>query len=234
MLPEIKYRSGQKEMMDGPLISKKLLIQNLRELDFLNRTLGGHKITLQGIKQLVRIKDKPYHIADLGCGSGDSLKRIARWARKSGYKVRLTGIDINEYAIGFLNHHCRGYSEITGVQNDYKSFLQTAENIDIIHCSLFCHHLTDTELVELIRLLKTRAQVGFIINDLRRTRLAWCAVKAFTSLLNGSELSRHDGPVSVLRGFTEDELKSFLNRAHILNYSISRKWAFRFLVIALL
>jgi ubiquinone/menaquinone biosynthesis C-methylase UbiE len=234
MLPEIKYRSRQKEMMDAPVISKKLLIRNLLELDFLNRKLGGHTITLQGIKQLVRMKDKQYHIADLGCGSGDTLMHIARWARRNGFTVKLTGIDINEDTIAYLKHHCGEYSEITGIISDYRSFLQTAENVDIIHCSLFCHHLSDAELTEMIRLLKSKVKVGFIINDLQRTWLAWFAVRIFTTFLNGSQLARHDGPVSVLRGFKEGELKALLNGENIMNYSIRRKWAFRFLVIALL
>jgi 2-polyprenyl-3-methyl-5-hydroxy-6-metoxy-1,4-benzoquinol methylase len=234
MLPELKYRSLKKELMDAPVISKKLLIRNLMELDFLNRILGGHAITLQGIKQLVSLKDKQYHIADLGCGSGDTMKHIARWARMKGYHVKLTGIDINEDAIAYLEHRCRGYSEITGVQCDYRTFLETTENIDIIHCSLFCHHLPDEELKALIRLLKSKVKVGFIINDLQRTRLAWFAVRIFTTVLNGSELARHDGPLSVLKGFTEEELAALMDGEDVLNYSISRKWAFRFLVIALL
>ncbi len=90
-----------------PSFLKNSFIRNLRELDFLNRKLGGHTITLQGIKQLVRLKDKPYHIADLGCGSGDTLKHIARWARTNGFTVKLTGIDINEDTIAFVNHNCR-------------------------------------------------------------------------------------------------------------------------------
>lgn len=233
MLPEFKYRSHQKEMMDAPVISKKLLRQNLQELDFLNRRFGGHAVSLQGIKQLVRLKDKEYHIADLGCGSGDTLKYIARWARIKGYHLRLTGVDINKNAISFMEHHCRAYSEISGIKSDYRSFLETAENVDIIHCSLFCHHLADAEITDMIRLMKSRVKVGFIINDIRRTWLAWIAVKIFTNVLNGSELARHDGPLSVLRGFTENELKTLLNNEHVLNYSISRKWAFRFLVVAL-
>ncbi len=220
--------------MDDPVISKKFLIRNLRELDFLNRKLGGHTITLQGIKQLVRLKDKPYHIADLGCGSGDTLKHIARWARRYGFTVKLTGIDNNEDTIAFVKHNCREYSEISGIVGDYKSFLLSAENVDIIHCSLFCHHLTDPELSELIRLLKAKARVGFVINDLQRTWLAWFAVRIFTTVLNGSILARHDGPVSVLRGFRQEELEHLLREQRVLNFSIQRKWAFRFLVIALL
>jgi 2-polyprenyl-3-methyl-5-hydroxy-6-metoxy-1,4-benzoquinol methylase len=234
MLPELKYRSSQKELMDAPVVSKKLLIRNLLELDFLNRRLGGNIITIQGIRQLVRLKDNPYHIADLGCGSGETLKYIARWAKSQGYTVKLTGIDINKDAIELLNHKCKGYSEITGMVSDYKSFLLSAKNVDIVYCSLFCHHLTDAELAELIRLMKTKARVGFVINDLRRTWLAWFSVRIFTTVLNGSKLARHDGPVSVLRGFTQEELENLLRDQSVLNYSIQRKWAFRFLVIALL
>ncbi len=220
--------------MDNPVISRKLLIRNLLELDFLNRRLGGHAITLQGIRQLVRLKDRVYHIADLGCGSGESLKYIARWARSKGYKVKLTGIDNNKDAIEYLNQKCKGYSEITGVVSDYKTFLLSAGNVDIIHCSLFCHHLTDAELSELICLMKANVRVGFIINDLQRTPLAWFAVRIFTTVLNGSKLARHDGPVSVLRGFREKELDKLISEQQVWNYSIQRKWAFRFLVIALL
>jgi ubiquinone/menaquinone biosynthesis C-methylase UbiE len=234
MLPEFKYRSSEKELMDSPAIAKKLLIRNLLELDFLNRRLGGHTITIQGIRQLVRLKDNPYHIADLGCGSGETLKCIARWAKSHSYKVRLTGVDINKDAIELLNHKCRGYSEITGIVCDYKTFLLSAVNVDIIHCSLFCHHLSDAELSELIRLIKAKARVGFIINDLQRSLLAWFAVRIFTAVLNGSKIARNDGPVSVLRGFREEELESLLRKQQVLNYSIRRKWAFRFLVTALL
>jgi SAM-dependent methyltransferase len=234
MFPELKYRSHQKELIDAPVIPKEMLIRNLQELDFLNRTLGGHSITIAGIRQLVRLKDRQYHIADLGCGSGDSLIYIARWARIHGYNVKLTGIDINGDAISFLEGRCRDYPEITGIKSDYRSFLESTENVDIIHCSLFCHHLEDSEISELFRLLKSTGKVGFIINDLHRTLLAWFAVRIFTAVLSGSELARNDGPVSVLRGFTEDELRGLLNQENIMNYSIRRKWAFRYLVIALL
>jgi SAM-dependent methyltransferase len=234
MFPELKYRSPRKELMDAPGIPKELLVRNLGELDFLNRTMGGHNITIQGVKQLVRQSDIQYHIADLGCGSGDTLKHIARWARKKGYQLKLTGVDNNEDAIAFLEFSCREYSEITGIKSDYRAFLKSVESVDIIHCSLFCHHLNDGELTELIRTLKSKVRVGFIINDLQRTWLAWLAVRIFTGILNGSELARHDGPVSVLRGFTKNELRSLLEKENVLNYRISRKWAFRFLVIAFL
>src|SRR3954469_6445536 len=95
-------RSYEAELLDAPNIPKKLLFQNLRELDAVNRLLGGHAITLAGIKELVTDKNKIYHIIDIGCGGGDAMKKIADWARKNQFKVKLTGIDINADAIDYM------------------------------------------------------------------------------------------------------------------------------------
>jgi SAM-dependent methyltransferase len=217
--------------MDAVCIRKDLLYQNLHELDILNRTLGGHAITLTGIKKLVTDKTKTYHIVDLGCGSGDALMQIADWARTHDFKVRLTGVDINANAINYLKAHCKDYPEITGLVCDWHDYLYSDIAIDIVHCSLFCHHLNEGELIELFNLMQRNAQTGFVINDLRRNRIAYYSVYLLTRLLKGSALSKNDGPLSVLRGFKSKELIAAIQYAHIKNYSINRKWAFRYLII---
>lgn len=224
-------RSEEKEMLDALYIPQELLFLNLKELDILNRTFGGHYITLQGIRKLITNKNKSYHIADLGCGSGDTLKYIADWARRNGYTVRLTGVDMNTDAIDYLKQHCMGYPEIEGIASDFRQFLKTADNIDIIHCSLFCHHLTDNELIALLAWAKVNVHVGFIINDLHRSWLAYYSAKVFTTMFDGSILAKNDGPVSVLRGFTRKELITMLQKAGIEDYSLTGKWAFRFLIV---
>ncbi len=228
---KFKYRSYESELLDAPHIPTELLFQNLRELDFINRILGGHTITMKGIKKLVTEKNKIYHIVDLGCGSGGTMKRIAGWARAKGYKVKLTGVDKNADVINYMNDYCKDYSEISGVVSDYRDFLKTGTKIDIIHCSLFCHHLKDDELAELFSYLKRYTKTGFVINDLQRNWLAYYGVQLITHLLNGSALSKNDGPISILRAFKLEELNTLLQNAQIKNYSINWKWAFRYLVI---
>lgn len=228
---KFKYRSSDAEMMDAPLIHQDLLYRNLHELDLLNRTLGGHAITLSGIKKLVTDKNKTYHIVDLGCGSGDTLKRIAIWARSNDFKVRLTGVDINGDAIDYLENQCKDYPEISGTVCDWQEFLKGDHEIDIVHCSLFCHHLHDDELGELFSVMQSKAMTGFVINDLRRNWFAYYSVFILTHLLNGSVLSKNDGPLSVLRGFKSSEIIAMMKQSQIKQYTIQRKWAFRFLII---
>ena len=130
-----------------------------------------------------------------------------------------------------MNDYCKDYSEISGVVSDYRDFLKTGTNIDIIHCSLFCHHLKDDELAELFSYIKRYAKTGFVINDLQRHWLAYYGVQMITFMLNGSALSKNDGPVSILRAFKMAELNALLQKAQMQHYSINWKWAFRYLVV---
>jgi SAM-dependent methyltransferase len=228
---KFKHRSDQTELLDAPDIAQELLFRNLDELDMLNSVLGGHFFTLEGIKKLVTNKNNTYHIADLGCGSGDTMRYIANWARANGYKVKLTGVDLNTDAIEYLNKKCADYPEIRGVASDYRDFLEATHGIDIVHCSLFCHHLTDAQLLELFSWFKYKIRTGFVINDLQRNRLAYFSVLIFTRLLNGSMLAKHDGPISVLRGFKLKELRELLQKAALNHYTIKRRLGFRWLVV---
>lgn len=218
--------------MDADDIPTSLLHKNLGELDILNRYMGGHAISMEGIKQLIIDRHRVYHIADIGCGSGDVLKYIARWARSNSYNVQLTGVDKNPDAIEYLNHNCSAYPEIKGVICDYRDFLKAEYRVDIVHSALFCHHLGSKELIELFSALKQCVRLGFVMNDLHRSPVAYYSVWIMTRLLNGSALSRHDGPVSVLRAFTRDELKELLQAAEIKEFFIRWRWAFRYLVVA--
>lgn len=231
MPDKFKIRSVEKELLDEADIPAGLLFKNLRELDILNRTMGGHAISLSGIKQLVTDPHKTYHIVDLGCGSGDALKEMADWARSNNYDLKLTGVDRNPDVIGYLEEHCARYPEITGIVADYQEYFNENNSIDVIHCSLFCHHLDNEELVRLFTCIRKNVKTGFVINDLQRKWLAYYSAWFFTRLLNGTELSKNDGPVSVLRGFSPGELEQLLGKSGLTQYTIRKKWLFRYLIV---
>jgi 2-polyprenyl-3-methyl-5-hydroxy-6-metoxy-1,4-benzoquinol methylase len=231
MSSKFHQRSFQDELLDSPLVTEKLLVRNLRELDFLNRNSGGHRVTLEGIKMLMTDKLKEYHIVDLGCGSGDLLRVAATWASAKGYRVRLTGVDKHHGAIRYLQGESAGFPEISGTTADYRNFLKNSSGIDIIVCSLFCHHLNNKELLWLLEKMYSHSTAGFVINDLQRNRLAYYMALAMTRIFGGSELARHDGPVSVLRGFKADELHALFSEAGVKNYIIHRRPFFRLLAV---
>ncbi len=78
-------RSYEKELLDRDNVSFAAIRQNMRELDSINHLLGGHQITLEGIKILIKIckEQKVLRIVEIGCGGGDNLRIIKNWAIKN-------------------------------------------------------------------------------------------------------------------------------------------------------
>lgn len=203
----------------------------LRELNTVNTYLGGHAITIEGVKALLPAEPKnEIHILEIGCGGGDNLKAIHKWLGGK-MRVRFTGVDINKACTDFASTNCSALNA-DFICSDYRfvSFRETKP--DIIFNSLFCHHFSNQQLVEMLHWMKTNSSLGFFINDLQRNAVAYYSIMALTKAFSKSYLVKNDGPISVLRGFHKNEWKKLLEQAQIKNYAIQWRWAFRYLTLS--
>lgn len=217
-------------MLDETGIPKELLFDNLKELEFINQHLGGHAVSLSGLHQIITDQMRTYHLVDIGCGGGDSLKAIDKWTRNKNYSVHLTGIDLKQECIDYSKRNCSTLQNTSFCCEDFRTFLQKEKHVDIIHASLFCHHFSEEELVSFIQLCNNKGII-FVINDLERNPIAYYSIKLLTKLFSKSILVKNDAPLSVLRGFKKTEWKAILAKAGVTNYSLENKWAFRHLLI---
>ncbi|HUQ96656.1 MAG TPA: methyltransferase domain-containing protein [Chitinophagaceae bacterium] len=222
------HRSDQKELLDRTDIPFLDIKKNMAELDIINSRLGGHAITIKGLQTILKnnLFQNPISILEIGCGGGDNLRVLKRWAAKKNIPVQLTGVDINEACIQFANEQ-QGNAGIQFICADYKTV--TLQQ-DVIFSSLFCHHFTDSELVNMLQWMKEYAAVGFFINDLHRHPAAYYSIRLLTGLFSKSYLVKNDAPLSVLRGFTKGEWIKLFQKAMLPNYIINWKWAFRWLI----
>lgn len=188
-------------------------------------------MTLQGLERLMTDKSKVYKIIDIGCGGGDTLLAIHHWAAAKGYKVELTGVDLLKDAIHYASVRCAEIENLELIQSDFEKLPRWDNEYDISICSLFCHHLYGETLEALIVTMKRIARVGVVINDLQRHPLAYYSIAILTRILSKSTYVRHDAPLSVLRGFSREELSDLLRRCGIDQHSIEWKWAFRYLIV---
>ena len=230
-MPDFSKRSNQKELLDRDDIPFGDISRNMQELEFINKYLGGHQITLTGLKMLIQSSPtlpSELHICEIGCGGGDNLKAIAQWCEKRKLKVRFTGIDINKECIQHAREQCRDLA-CTWIISDYRK-VQFEERPDIVFTSLFCHHFSNDELIEQLRWMKKEASVGFFINDLQRHPIAYYSIKILTQLFSKSYLVKNDAPLSVLRGFSKEEWQILLQTAGCETASTRWKWAFRWLI----
>ncbi len=232
-------RSTGVEIMDDLDCKGEVVDQTLRELDFINHWLGGNAVTLNALDKLLKNNNtsKNITIADLGCGSGEMLRLIAKRTAKEGKKISLTGIDANLNIIRYAEANTPSPVEKgTGVEVAFEAanifsteFKQ--RKFDIILCTLFLHHFNEEELISLFSAFKKQAQIGIIVNDIHRHSLAYYSIKWLTQLFSKSAMVRFDAPLSVLRAFTKKELQDILLKARILNYQLKWKWAFRWQLV---
>ena len=73
-------------------------------------------------------------------------------------------------------------------------------------CSQVLHHFSASEAAKLLREMDRVARVRVVVSDLRRSWIAAAGLWLVSFPLRFHAVSRHDGVVSVMRGFTPEEL----------------------------
>jgi 2-polyprenyl-3-methyl-5-hydroxy-6-metoxy-1,4-benzoquinol methylase len=224
---DLRLRSKEKELLDGDNIPFAALVQNLRELNFINTWLGGHKITLHGIEQTIG-NAQTITICEIGCGGGDNLFAVYQFLQKKNIAANFIGIDLNEGCINFARQQ---YPQLDckWICSDYAKVIFDKKP-DIIFSSLFCHHFSDGELVAMLQWLKKNSTT-FFINDLQRNVLPYYLIRYLTKIFSRSYLVKNDACLSVARSFTKKDWIHLLQQAEIKMYKIKWQWAFRWLVI---
>lgn len=225
----LQHRSHTKEFLDSDNIPFEHIRKNMQELNFINTWLGGHNISINGLKSLIRERSK-ISICEIGCGGGDNLEAIAKWCKKNTISLTCIGIDIKEECINFAKQNKLLKHNTTWITSDYAK-IDFEQKPDIIFSSLFCHHFTEAELVKQMRWMKENSNLGFFINDLQRHFLAYGSIKILTQLFSSSYLVKNDAPLSVARGFTKKEWNRIFLLGGIRHFSVQWKWAFRYLIV---
>lgn len=234
LLPSFAQRATSPEIMDDFSCTGAVVERTLRELDVINRLLGGNGVTMSGLKEMAKFSSAsgvPITIADLGCGSGDLLRRFAHYARHNGIPVRLTGIDANPSIVEYARNHSVGFPEVSFESVDVLSPEFATRNYDIICGTLFFHHFDDDTLAQLLPQLVRQANLGVLINDIHRHWLAYYSIRWLTQWFSSSSMVRYDAPLSVQRAFTRSDWNRIFAQAGIPHHRIAWRWAFRWKIM---
>lgn len=225
-----KYRTQETEIMDDFSLQGRELRATLDEIARINQLLGGNQVTLNGVKKIVKKVNtsKPIVIADIGCGNGDMLRMLANYGLKNNLNFKLIGIDANAFTINYAKTLSNEYSNMEYLCLDIFSEDFSTLQYDIVLCTLTLHHFTNEQLLNIITIFNNNANMGVVINDLQRSKLAYKLFKIICMLFSLSKMSREDGLISILRGFKKKELEDFSKKLNLKNYTINWKWAFRY------
>lgn len=228
-MPDFSQRSTLLEIMDEPDIPREDIRVALLEIEAINVRLGGYGVVTGALDKL-DITQEPITILDIGCGSGDMLRKIAEWSKRKNKKVRLTGIDLNADTIEFARERSGGY-DITFKTQDVFDDAMMNEPVDVTTASLFCHHFEKKPLVEVLKRMHALAKKAVVINDLHRHWFAYYAIGVLTYVFAKSRLVRYDAKLSVARAFTRKDWEETLAAAGVTNYTLQWRWAWRWQLI---
>jgi len=228
MIRSMKYRSNEIEIMDDLEMEGEVLIDALDKLGHINKWLGGNRLTVQGVLQVLkgRDKNKVYTIIDLGCGHGDLLRVLADAGKKNGYQFELIGVDANQATIDYANELSTSYSNVKFLAKDIFDTELDQLEYDIALSTLFLHHFEEEEILGLIKRWTKSAKLAVIVNDLHRHPMAYFLFNILSTFF-GNHMTRNDGLLSIRKGFKKAELQSIANQFNFKS-SILWKWAFRY------
>lgn len=229
-MPDLSARILLPEKMDQPDVPAQETHQALRELETINRWLGGYNVIFNALDKL-EWNGKTCTIMDLGCGGGDLLRAIARWSKKKKRNVELVGVDWNPVMTEYAREQSKTFPNIRFETLSVFDDQLMERKADVVMNSLFCHHFDDPGLVALLRRMDELATKAVIVNDIHRHWFAFYSIKIITALFSRTYLVKYDAPLSVARSLTRDEWQSSLASAGIDNYSLRWMWAWRWQLI---
>jgi SAM-dependent methyltransferase len=201
-----------RELLDGPLPAADLRA-TLDDLDRLNTWFGGYALTLARIRRVAdRLpRGRRLVVVDVGGGRGDLAVRIARWARRAGRPACVIVLDRDPAMLALARRRTTRYPEIALLCADATALPLLASAADVAVVALTLHHLAPDEAMAALTAMTGVARV-VIVNDLLRTPSALALVWLATRALRLHPVSRHDGPMSVRRAYSADELTALVRR----------------------
>lgn len=204
---DFSVRAQLTELMDEPC-SREVLRSYLRGLAATNRLTFGYRPTLLWLDRMrtaIRHLHRPVRILDVGAGFGDGLRCIERWFNSNGIGAELIGLDLNPDARAIAADASPADSRIRWICADVFAF--DAPPLDLIVSSLFTHHLADDQIVQFLRWMEVRAELGWFVNDLSRAAMPYHFFRAFSKLMRLHPYVQNDGPISIARSFVQEDWK---------------------------
>jgi ubiquinone/menaquinone biosynthesis C-methylase UbiE len=192
----MKTRSTELERLDVETPPREEMARVVGYLAGVNRWLGGIRAVACHLEGLAG----PATALDVAAGAGD----VARALGKRFPNLKWTVLDRSEMMLSFAEG-------IPRVRGDALRLPFRDRSVDYVVSTHFFHHLTDSQIVEVLGEFDRVARRGIIVNDLLRRRRALFWIRLLTLFAN--PYVKSDGPLSVKRAFTASEIQSLAERA---------------------
>ncbi len=196
------------EILDDPEIDPRLGRRSLRDIALSNRLFGGTRAVLAELATVLPHLPRQATLLDVGTGLGDIPAGARTVAEQAGVTLTTVGLEVAEWVAAA--GRARAGTTVVG---DGLALPFADGSVDVVTCSQVLHHFFDDDAARLVRELDRVARRCVIVSEIRRSRVAAAGIWAASFALGFHPVSRHDGVVSVMRGFTARELGATVHGA---------------------
>ena len=230
LIPATRVRTP--ELMDQPGLDRREHDHALTSLGRANIISRTSSVVWPTIRNAARsLLNRPLRVLDIACGGGHVAVGLAQRLARAGIAADVQGCDMSPVALDYA----RTLAARSRVQQVRFVQLDVVRDpwptgFDVVHCSLFLHHLADDDAVATLRRMKEAAGQLVVVSDLRRTDLGYLFTWIGCRLLSRSRVFHLDGTRSVEAAFTTGEARALAEQAGLHGAEIRECWPQRFLL----
>ena len=210
------------EYLDVPGIDPRLVRRSLADVALANTLFGGTRAVLLEVEAVLPELSSGATLLDVGSGVGDIAARAREIARRRGIELSLVTIDMAE-TLAIASRARTG----NAVRGDATALPFADRSVDVVMCSQTLHHFDDVIAKSVLRELDRVARRRVIVSDLRRSWLAAAGLWIASFPLGFHPVSRHDGVVSIMRGYAGDELRRLVTASIGRSPDVRRRMGWR-------
>jgi ubiquinone/menaquinone biosynthesis C-methylase UbiE len=200
---------------------------SLRDLARVNALLGGRRLLRIEID---RLRPLPRTIVDVATGGADIPVFMIDHLRTLGVDATCVAVDRSPRVLSIAAEHVAGRSDVRLQQADAAALPFADGSFDLATLVLALHHFDGAAAVAVLREL-ARVANTVIVNDLRRSRIAWLFARCVFSVFTRNRFTRNDGPMSVLRSYTPDEARALARDAGWTKISVRKHPGYRMAIV---
>jgi ubiquinone/menaquinone biosynthesis C-methylase UbiE len=225
-------RHDQKELLDQGAGTSADVKASFDDLWRINRFLGGIPALTRYLFPRLRALDGLATIADIGTGSAEIPALLARWAGRHGLRLSVLGLDLSTRHLEIARNWVQPPANVHLVHADARRLPLRENSVDYVISSLFLHHFTPEEVIELLREAYARARRGILMCDVERNWLPLLGFKIVQPIFARSYITRFDAVASVRRAYTPSEFRQMAAAAGLSSARVYRHPLWRMTLVA--
>lgn len=233
MFDQFRQRSLELEHLDKGDYTAEEYEGCIVELQRVNRWLGDARAVRESLlREIDKLNLRNFSVLDVGAGSGELLQVIADWARRTGRRAQLTGLELNAPSAQAIAARATTFPEIRAIRGDAFRLPFADDEFDYTMCSLFTHHFENEDAIAILRELGRVSARGIFVIDLHRHPIAYYFYTTIGRLFLHNRLIQEDGALSILRSFTPAEFLRLAERAELRDIRVTRRFPYRLVLAA--